>query len=97
MLPQLKILKVYIRQILIAIKREIDSYTITVYNSSYSNNNSHLHQWTEYPERKSIRKYRPDDTLDGMYKLILIKHSIQKQQNAQSFQVHVKRSPGQVS
>ena len=40
----------YIRQLLTAIKEEINSNTITVSNF----NNSH--QWTDHPDRKLIRK-----------------------------------------
>ena len=44
----------YIRQMLIAIKGEIDSNTIRVGSLT-----PHLHQWTDHPDRKSIRKHRP--------------------------------------
>ena len=44
----------YIRQILTAIKEEIDSNTIIV-----GDFNTPLYQWTDHPDRKSIRKHRP--------------------------------------
>ena len=44
----------YIRQILTDIKGEIDSNTIIVGTLTL-----HLHQWTDYPDRKSIGKHWP--------------------------------------
>ena len=44
----------YIRQILTGIKGQIYSNTIIV-----GDFNTHLHQWTDHPDRKSIRKHRP--------------------------------------
>ena len=44
----------YIRQILTAIKGETDSNTIIVRTLT-----SHFSQWTDHPDRKSIRKQRP--------------------------------------
>ena len=44
----------YIKQILADIKGEIDSNTIIVGTLI-----SHLHQWTDNPDRKSLRKHRP--------------------------------------
>ena len=41
----------YIRQLLTAIKEEIDSNTIIV-----GDFNTHLHQWTDHRNRKLIRK-----------------------------------------
>ena len=43
----------YIRQMLIAIKEEIDSNTIIV-----GDFHTHLHQWTDHPDRKLIRKHK---------------------------------------
>ena len=43
----------YIRQLLIAIKEEIDSDTIIVGNLT-----PHLPQWTDHPNRKLIRKQK---------------------------------------
>ena len=43
----------YIRQMLRAIKEEIDSNTIIVGTSI-----PHLHQWTDHPDRKLIRKHQ---------------------------------------
>ena len=45
----------YIRQLLTAIKEEIDSNTILV--SLLYNNNNTSHQWTDHPDRKLIRKH----------------------------------------
>ena len=39
------------KQMLTAIKGEINSNTITLTHQ--------IHQWTDYPDRKSIRKYKP--------------------------------------
>ena len=44
----------YIRQMLTAIKGETDSSTAIVGDLI-----PHLHQWTDHPDRKSIRKHRP--------------------------------------
>ena len=44
----------YIKQILTNIKGETDSNTIIVGTLI-----SHLHQWTDNPDRKSLRKHRP--------------------------------------
>ena len=44
----------YIRQMLTAIKEEIDSNTLTVEDFI----TPHLHQWTDHPDRKLIRKYK---------------------------------------
>ena len=41
----------YIKQILTDIKGEIDNNTIIIEDI-----NTHLHQWTDHPDRKSIRK-----------------------------------------
>ena len=43
----------YIRQLLTAIKEEIDSNTIIVGTLT-----PHLHQWTDHPNRKLIRKHK---------------------------------------
>ena len=43
----------YIRQLLIAIKGEIDSSTIIVGTLT-----PHLHQWTDHPDRKLIQKHK---------------------------------------
>ena len=43
----------YIRQMLTAIKEEIDSNTIIV-----GDFNTSLHQWTDHPDRKLIRKHK---------------------------------------
>ena len=47
----------YIRQILTAIKGEINSNTIIVGTLT-----PHFHEWTDHPDRKSIRKHRPEMT-----------------------------------
>ena len=39
----------YIRQLLTTLKGKIDSFPLT----------PHLQQWTDQPDRKSIRKHRP--------------------------------------
>ena len=44
----------YIRQLLTAIKEEIDSNTIIVGDFL----TPHLHQWTDHPDRKLIRKHK---------------------------------------
>ena len=44
----------YIRQMLTTMKGEIDSNTIIVGTLT-----SHLHQWADHPDKKSIRKHRP--------------------------------------
>ena len=44
----------YIRQLLTAVKGEINSNTIIVGTLTPP-----LHQWTDHPDRKSIRKHRP--------------------------------------
>ena len=44
----------YIRQLLTNIKEEIDSDTITV---GFFFITPHLHQWTDHPDRKLIRKH----------------------------------------
>ena len=51
----------YIRQTVTDIKGEIDSNTIIS-----GDFNTHLHQWTDYQNRKSIRKPILNDTLDEM-------------------------------
>ena len=43
----------YIRQMLTAIKEEVDSNTIIV-----GDFRPHLHQWTDHPNRKLIRKHK---------------------------------------
>ena len=43
----------YLRQLLTAIKEEIDSNTIIVGTLK-----PHLHQWTDHPNRKLIRKHK---------------------------------------
>ena len=43
----------YIRQLQIAIKEEIDSNTIILEDLAL-----HLHQWTDNPNRKLIRKHK---------------------------------------
>ena len=59
----------YIRQMLTTIKEEIDSNTIILGDlNTYIiilgdfNTYPHLHQWTDHPDRKSIRKHRPSMT-----------------------------------
>ena len=44
----------YIRQLLTTLKGQINNNTITVGALT-----PHLHQWTDHPDRKSIRKQRP--------------------------------------
>ena len=44
----------YIRQLLTTLKGEIDNKAIIV-----GNFNTRLRQWTDQPDRKSIRKHRP--------------------------------------
>ena len=44
----------YIRQLLTTLKGEIDNNTIMVGDLT-----PHLQQWTDQPDRKSIRKHRP--------------------------------------
>ena len=44
----------YVKQILTDKKREIHSTTIIV-----GDFNTHLHQWTDHPDRKLIRHRRP--------------------------------------
>ena len=44
----------YIRQMLTAVKGEIDSNTIIV-----GGFNTPLRHWTNHPDRKSVRKHRP--------------------------------------
>ena len=44
----------YIRQMLTAIKGQTDNNTIMGGTLT-----SHLHQWTDHPDRKAIRKHRP--------------------------------------
>ena len=44
----------YIRQMLTAIKGEIDSNTIIV-----GKRITHFHQWTDHPDKESIRNHRP--------------------------------------
>ena len=44
----------YVRHILTNIKEEIDSTITTV---GYFN--LHFYQWTDHPDRKSVRKHRP--------------------------------------
>ena len=44
----------YLRQMLTAITGEMNSNITTV-----GDFNTPLHQWTEYPGRKSIKKHRP--------------------------------------
>ena len=44
----------YIRQTLIAINGEINSNSITMVTLT-----PHFHQWTDHPDRKSIRKHKP--------------------------------------
>ena len=44
----------HIRQMLTAIKGEINGNTITVGTLT-----PHLHQWTDHPNRKLIRKHKP--------------------------------------
>ena len=43
----------YIRQLLTAIKEEINSKTIIVGDLT-----PHLHQWTDHPNKKLIRKHK---------------------------------------
>ena len=50
----------YIRQLLTAIKEEIDSNTLIVGDF----NTPHLHQRTDHPNRKLIRKQALNDTID---------------------------------
>ena len=82
----------YIRQLLTAIKEEIDSNTIIVgdFNTPFSS--------LYHPDRKSIRKKRPYMTHQTRWtQLIFKKHSIQKEQNTLSFQVHMEHSAGQIT
>ena len=44
----------YIRQLLTTLKGQIDNNTIIVGTLT-----PHLQQWTDHPDRKSIRKHRP--------------------------------------
>ena len=44
----------YTRELLIAIKGEIDSNTIIVGDLT-----PHIHQWTDQPNRKPIKRHRP--------------------------------------
>ena len=44
----------YIMQMLTAIKGEINSNQIIV-----GDFNTHIHQWTDHPDRKLIRKHKP--------------------------------------
>ena len=45
----------YIRQMLTAIKAEMNSNTIIVGDLTLT---PHLHQWTDHPNRKLIRKHK---------------------------------------
>ena len=79
----------YIRQLLTAVKQEIDSNTIIVgdFNTSLTP--------MDRSSRQKISKetLALNDTLDQI-DLVYIEHSIQKQQNTHSFQVHMEHSPG---
>ena len=83
----------YIRQLLTAIKEEIDSNTIIVGTLI-----PYCHHQTDHPDRRSIRKNRPYMTHQiGWTQLTFIRHSIQKEQNTLSFQVYMEHSPGQIT
>ena len=51
--PKIEALQ-YIRQLLTAIKGEINSITIILWTLT-----PHLQQWTNHPDRKSVRKHKP--------------------------------------
>ena len=78
----------YIRQMLTAIKEEINSNTIMGdFNTSLTS--------MDRSSRQKINKGTQalNDTLDQM-DLIFIEHSIQKQQNTYSLKVHIEHSAG---
>ena len=80
----------YIRQIIIAIKGEIDSTTIIVRNF-----NSPLSSMDRSSRHKINKETQAlNDTLDQMDLIDIYRPSIQKQQNTQSFQVLMEHSPG---
>ena len=77
----------YVRQMLTAIKGEIDSSTIVVGDS-----NTCLASMDRSFRQKINKETQPlNDTLDKMD--LIFKHSIQKQQNTHSFQVHMEHTP----
>ena len=79
----------YIRQMLTAIKGDIDSNTIIV-----GDFNTPLSPMDTSSKMKTNKETQAlNDTLNKM-DLIFIGHSIQKQQNTLSSQVHMEHSPG---
>ena len=78
----------YIRQILTAIKGEIDSNTIIVGGAL----TPHFHQQTAHSQSSKETKAL-NDTLN----LIFVEHSIQKQHNTNSSQAHMEHSPGLIT
>ena len=82
----------YIRQMLTATKGEIDSNTIIV-----GDFNTPLSPMENSSKRKINKETQAlNDTLNKMHLLIFIGHSIQKQQNTLSSQVHMEHPPGQI-
>ena len=80
----------YIRQMLTAIKGEIDSNTIIV-----GDLNTSLSPMDRSSKMKINKETQAlNDTLDQTDLTDIYKHSIQKQQNTLSSQVHMEHSPG---
>ena len=80
----------YIRQLLTAIKEEIDSNTIIVWDFYTSLTPM------DRSSRQKINKETQalNDTIDQIDLILFIGHSIQKQQITLSSQVHMEHSPG---
>ena len=79
----------YIRKLPTTLKGEMDNNTVIVGTLT-----PHLQQWTDHPDRKSTRQL--NEALDEMDS-IFIGHSIQKQQNTHSSQVHMEHSLGLIT
>ena len=83
----------YIRQMLTAIKGEINSNTIIE-----GNFNTPLASMDRQSREKIIKETQAlNDTVDQTDLTDIIEHSIQKQQNTHSSQVHMECSPGLIT
>ena len=81
----------YTRQMLTAIKGEVDSYTIIVWN--FNTTLSPMHKSSRQKSSKETQAL--SDTLNQM-DLTYTGHSIRKE-NTLSSQVHMEHSPGQIT
>ena len=73
-------------------KGETDNNTIMVWHLT-----SHIHQWIDHPERKSVWQHWSSMTDQSSWTQRYTGHFIPKHQNTYSFQMHKETSPEQIT